>query len=164
MLVDGFVQQAMWSDVATKEPLVFSRKLVSDEQNSTELIAAVLGIAGLIVRGAHDCAVTLVGDNKSALSWATGPLHSTKALGAYVLLGELCRLKMVFVVKKTTELILSEMNTTPNKLSRFDACETDPSIVQLERNPVKGEWVARALKFMDPTVDSHQSILQFKER
>jgi hypothetical protein len=146
-------QQVMWSDTESDDFWYFQRDLVSDEQNSTELIAAMFGLTALVVCDVRDSNIILVGDSKSALAWLTGGLKSSKALAAFAVVGSLCRKANLRILKSEKVWVASEDNPLTDKMSRNRLEDCADQLEGFVANPIPKTWIAEVLKFVDPTVD-----------
>ncbi len=122
----------------------------SDEQNASELIAVVFGLACAVKLGLRDVGVDFVGDSKVALSWITSCIRSDRAFRAFLLFHFI--MDVAHLTVGDTFWIASEVNRIPDGLSRNILAEGFPELVSHTFNPLSTSWTNSALAFCDPTI------------
>ena len=124
--------------------------LTSSEQNSSELIAVVVGLSCAVKLGLRDAVVDLVGDSRTALSWVVTRIRSERALRAYLVF--LCLLEEARLSVGATYWLDSKANFVPDGLSRGEPVRSFPVLVNHQVTPLPPEWLASLLRFVNPTV------------
>jgi hypothetical protein len=129
--------------------------LTSSQQNVTELLAVVLGIAGAVKLGARRCAFLLVGDSRTALAWVIKRIKSAQALRAFLLFHHIMEEAELQV---GAELWLSsEANAIPDGLSRNKEVGSFPSLKDHLSGVLADAWVQEALAFCNPLLPLPES-------
>jgi hypothetical protein len=124
--------------------------LTSSEQNSSELIAVVIGLACAVKLGLRHAVVDLVGDSRTALSWVATRIRSERALRAYLVF--LSLLEEAGLAIGATFWLDSKTNLVPDGLSRGESVRSFPALVNHVDTPLPPEWLTSLLSFVDPTV------------
>jgi hypothetical protein len=127
----------------------------SDEQNATELIAAVFGLACAVKLGLRDVSVDFVGDSKTALTWINSCVRSERAFRAYLLFYFI--MDVAHLTVGETFWIASKVNHVPDGLSRNLLASHFPELKSHVINPLSLAWISSALEFCDPTVPIPES-------
>jgi len=124
--------------------------LTSSEQNSSELIAVVIGLACAVKLGLRNAVVDLVGDSRTALAWVATRIRSERALRAYLVF--LSLLEEAGLAIGATFWLDSKSNLVPDGLSRGESVRSFPALDDYKDTPLPPEWLASLLSFVDPTL------------
>jgi len=112
-------------------PLPFNILRHSEYQNTTEIMAVMVGLIFLARHGVRDVTVSLEGDSVSALEWATQEKYRIGASRAtVVVLIEVCR-KFGFRISRRSKWICSADNWRCDALSRCGVT-VDPATLGFE--------------------------------
>ena len=124
--------------------------LTSSEQNASELIAVVIGLACAVSLGLRDAVVDFVGDSRTALSWVATRIRSERALRAYLVF--ICLLEEAGLSVGATFWLDTKDNVVPDGLSRGDPVRSFPVLHAHIDTPLPVEWLSALLSFVNPTV------------
>jgi len=128
--------------------VVYEGPWSSSEQNTSELIAVLFGVACCVRVGLIGDSIGLVGDSQVALTWVARGIKSLRAVRTYLLLQSIV-LHGGFTFGSSTQ-IPSEVNTIPDKLSRDINIADLPELAHHRADVLPSAWVRDALKFVNP--------------
>jgi hypothetical protein len=123
----------------------------SSQQNVTELLAVVFGLACAIRLGLRDSAVHLVGDSRTALAWVTKRVKSEQALRTYLLFHFLMEEAELSVGSETW--LASATNVVPDGLSRLKEVRSFAILRDHLSDVLPPDWITAALEFCNPLID-----------
>jgi len=128
--------------------VVFAETWSSGEQNTSELIAVLFGVACFARLGLSGVSVGLVGDSQVALTWAARGIRSLRAVRTYLLLQTIV-LRGGYTFGAVTQ-IPSKANVIPDKLSRDVKIRDLPELAQHKADVLPSAWIRDALAFVNP--------------
>ena len=134
---------------------VFEGKVTCNEQNGSELLAAIWGIASAIFLGARNTTISFVGDSVTVLTWLEKRVRSPRVTRAFFLLVALLRVGGITI--GVTDWIASEVNVIPDQLSRDVLIEQCAALKTHRADPLPVSWRKAALVYVDLTKSSSEN-------